>query len=579
MRQGLNRLWLILILAAFCVPLFVGLGSTDLDNDEAIYSYAVDSILKTGDWLSPRSSPNEDVTFLEKPPLKFWIVAAPISLGLLPHNEFGLRFWDALFGAVAFAYVFLIGRRLAGPVCGAMALLVLFAHEPLIFDHGLRSNNMDAALMLAYCGGVYHYLRWSAASGAARSWHIAAVAAWFFLGFMTKFVAALFLPVVLGVSALAVPAQRRQLIQDWWRWALAGVAVLACAFPWFYYQYTLHGLAVWRIMFGEHVYTRFTTFADPAHLQPWHFYITAAYSQLERSGSILWIALGLIELIVQAMRRRTPEWVIVALWLMLPVTLISLGSSKLYHYLYPYLPPLALAAGAGVAWIADAANRRLQIFERLQWRVPNRVRAVAWVVTGLAIAVALGTVINDGVRLYAGNFLLFRNTSLVRPLVIAGVGIAVAASLRAGVALVAVVLVQMVLPTPVGAYADNLRRLKVEDRRLAALGKCLREVDSRRTDAAAPAGIYAPVWDAFLHPYFYYLRGTGWLDRRVDDERLHAALRVVGQERPVALDEADYIEFQKRTGLLTGRQAEIKMRGVVIVLPGPYAECASSGGR
>ena len=36
--------------------------------------------------------------FLEKPPLKFWIVAAPIRAGLLPHDEFGLRFWDAVFG-------------------------------------------------------------------------------------------------------------------------------------------------------------------------------------------------------------------------------------------------------------------------------------------------------------------------------------------------------------------------------------------------------------------------------------------------------------------------------------------------
>ena len=32
-----------------------------------------------GDWLEPKSSPSETEVFLEKPPLKFWIVAAPIS--------------------------------------------------------------------------------------------------------------------------------------------------------------------------------------------------------------------------------------------------------------------------------------------------------------------------------------------------------------------------------------------------------------------------------------------------------------------------------------------------------------------
>ena len=44
-REGLSRLSPVLVLIAFCVPLFIGLGSTDLGNDEAIYSYAVESIL------------------------------------------------------------------------------------------------------------------------------------------------------------------------------------------------------------------------------------------------------------------------------------------------------------------------------------------------------------------------------------------------------------------------------------------------------------------------------------------------------------------------------------------------------
>ena len=95
-REGLTRpLWLAVIVAAFALPLFVGLGVRDLENDEAIYSYAVDSVLARGDWLNPVLSPFESTRFLEKPPLKFWIVGAPIALGLLPHNEVGFRVWDA----------------------------------------------------------------------------------------------------------------------------------------------------------------------------------------------------------------------------------------------------------------------------------------------------------------------------------------------------------------------------------------------------------------------------------------------------------------------------------------------------
>ena len=81
MYQGLrlSRLWLVAVIVAFCLPLFTGLGKPDLETDEAIYSFAVDRILEIGDWLEPKSSPSETDVFLEKPPLKFWLVANGIA--------------------------------------------------------------------------------------------------------------------------------------------------------------------------------------------------------------------------------------------------------------------------------------------------------------------------------------------------------------------------------------------------------------------------------------------------------------------------------------------------------------------
>src|SRR5262245_15148594 len=99
-----SRLWLALIVVCFCLPLYIGLGRQDLYGDEAGHSFSVDRILEAGEWLTPKGSPHEDEIFLEKPPLKFWVVAAPIRFGLLPHDEFGLRFWDAVFASLAFLY-------------------------------------------------------------------------------------------------------------------------------------------------------------------------------------------------------------------------------------------------------------------------------------------------------------------------------------------------------------------------------------------------------------------------------------------------------------------------------------------
>ena len=170
-RRAATALGVIVVSSVFGLQLFRGLALRDIGNDEAIYSYAVAGIVESGEWLTPSSSPqtvspgnpaNHVDPFLQKPPLKLWIVALPIALGLLPLDEFGLRFWDALFGAIAFVYVFLIGRRLVDSLCGAGAVFILFIHSPLMFGHGLRSSNvMEAALVLAFAGGIYHFLAWS----------------------------------------------------------------------------------------------------------------------------------------------------------------------------------------------------------------------------------------------------------------------------------------------------------------------------------------------------------------------------------------------------------------------------------
>jgi hypothetical protein len=70
---------------------------------------------------SPRSIPS-DWPFLEKPPLKFWMVAGLMKLGLIPHDDWGMRFPDAVLCTLAFLYIYRLGARLSGPVAGAVSV-------------------------------------------------------------------------------------------------------------------------------------------------------------------------------------------------------------------------------------------------------------------------------------------------------------------------------------------------------------------------------------------------------------------------------------------------------------------------
>jgi 4-amino-4-deoxy-L-arabinose transferase-like glycosyltransferase len=446
LREGLgatdapraDRRWLAAVLVFFCLPLFVNLGNPDLDNDEAIYSFAVDRMVSTGDWLVPRMIGTTDGAFLEKPPLKFWIVALPIRLGWLPSDEFGLRFWDALFGAASFVYVFLIGSWLLNPICGFVSVLLLFAHAPLLFSHGLRSNAMDSALVLAYCGGVYHYLRWTGPFVVRTSIdersnvrttngtvHVLAAALFFVLGFMTKFVAAAFLPVILGLTAVLVREHRRQLARDWRTWMLAAAVAAALIVPWFAFAWLRFGSALWQTILGVHVYQRFTATLDPGHLQPWHYYFGQMFDFWE-TGALVLIAGGFGLVAGWTSRRYAPSAAVFLFWL-LPIAAISAVTSKLYHYVFPFLPALALMGGyfaaivPAVGWasfdrgLERAYGRAEEAWPGAVGLVRRRpVRAVLALALAACAALAAGSLLFGRVELTVGNVEL-TSAGVLRP--------------------------------------------------------------------------------------------------------------------------------------------------------------------
>ena len=584
----MSRPWLALVLILFCLPLFVGLRSLDLETDEAIYSFAVDRILADGEWMQPKSSPSHTVVFLEKPPLKFWIVAAPIKAGLLPDDEFGLRFWDALFGAMSFLYVFAIGSRLAGPICGAVAVLLLFLHGPLLFEHGLRTNNMEAPLFLCYCGGVYHFLQW-AADTRRKTTHALATGVYFTLGFLTKFVAAAFLPLVLGLTVLAFRRLRMRILSERATWTAVGL-VLALTVPWFAYAQWKFGSLLWETMLAEHVYARFTTALNQMHVQPWHYYLDSMWRALEPSGLRWLVPAGLVTLIVLSIRRRSVDGVLVSLWATIPIALISLGSSKLYHYAYPFLPPLMLAAGYLVALIvmlAPVVVRKLldaidDAITRMAPRWPRAasqpaVRALSGIVMGAAAIAVLWTAAFGDMRVAIGRSLVFKNTGAMRPMIaLAAAGVLSRRSLQSAFMLVAMTLIWW---TPIHAYRDTIPALRAEKHPLRDASACVSRVEQAMPPESRP-GLFVDSDGSIWHPInFYFQRIQPWTEQRTPaPETLDRYLHDPASFRPSLVQDDRYHAY------LRGPEEARFNRGIsppmipmldyTLLLPGPYRVCS-----
>jgi 4-amino-4-deoxy-L-arabinose transferase-like glycosyltransferase len=556
-----RRVGLALIIVCCCVPLFVGLGRGDLWGDEAAHSFSVDRMLESGDWLAPKSSPQENDAFLEKPPLKFWIVAASIRLGVLPHDEFGMRFWDALFGSLAFLYVYLMGCRLAGPVCGVASVFTLFAFWPLLFDHGIRGNNMEASLLLCYCGGVYHFL---------RGGNPIAVALYFVLGFMTKFVAALFLPLVLGAAVLLVPAYRREFARHWRSWLAAGAVAVALIAPWFVYAQIRFGRQLWDVMLGLQVYTRLTSYLNPEQVQPWPFYWVNLYKSFSYAGAAWLIAAGALLLLVQTVRRRWPDAWVILLWGLMPLFVISFGASKLIHYAYPFVPPFALAGGYLASMIVMLAPAP---FARARW---PRVLMVA---VAVAAAVLAAETARSGESTFSlAGHVLFRSSGVFRPLVVALLAAVLASRGRSAPRLAAALVAVALAPLP--AYAQDLARLDAGTATLRTMRDCLRSVEKN----TAPVGLYVDVADDEMehHVYYYFRTVRPWT--RADPAvpvRMQAYTDSVARQRPMLVSAPRYQELLRAASLtdggIPGLPPAVTMDGVdvKILLPGPYAACGA----
>ncbi len=604
--------WLVLVAVMFCLPLFAGLGRTDLQNDEAIYSFAADDIVRHGGWLDPRSSPTPEILFVEKPPLKFWIVALPIRAGLLPANEFGLRFWDAVFGSAVFLYTFTIGRRLAGPLCGIVALFVLYSYEPLLFDHGLRSNNMEASLVLAYAGGAYHYLRWSeAASRGERIRHAAAVGAYFFLGFMTKFVAVLFLPLVLGATSLVFGSLRLQIRRDWRLWLAVAAADLALILPWFVYKYFTLSPGILSVMFGTHVVQRFTSSLDSAHLHSWTYYWAEIFRQTNGidifkgivggSWTFACAAAGAALILVRTVRQRRVDGALLAIWFVLPIALMSFFTSKLGHYLYPFLPPFAIAAGYLPAWIMRP-NRAASVApdSAAATVASRRVRAgrlALLAASAACVTLAVLTFIHGPLQLELGGMRILTNRTPLRP----GIGAVVLGMLGAGgiAALRPATVALLLLMGPLPKYWEFFPRAMAEEHPLRGLRDCMAQVrESERQQGRQAPGLLAVVPAQFEHQFYFYFRDVGWqAESEISDRDLTRMIDEPGQQRPVLVERFRYEQFLNHYAPQPSRPEDPEyMRRVdeapavkdwlthapprtrltdqaLMLLPGPYAVC------
>jgi hypothetical protein len=307
---------------------------------------------------------------------------------------------------------------------------------------------------------------------------------------------------------------------------VAKLIALALVTPWFAYASSKFGVEFWHVIFGNQVYERLTVGLDPSHVHSGSHYFARLYESLNYSGVFVLVAAGGLVLLVDTIRRRSTEGVVVLLWFALPFGAISLLASKLYYYADSFLPPVGLAGGCLMAFfwrqLRPVVCRFIEeMDQRVTTWVPGLKAARRQLVVRrflLGIATAAGvitvwTLAFGPVHISLANVRVLKSGGFLRPWLIAAVcGVLGGSAKQVGRFLGVPLLMLVILPVP--AYRETLARLVVQKHPMRTALTCVEGVRSEGAGGMAWHGLYIAGPDsAYDHGHIYYFRRLRPWDR------------------------------------------------------------------
>lgn len=140
------------LLTVCLLVFFLNLGACHLwDEDEPRNAGCTTEMMQRGDWIVPTFN---DQLRPQKPILIYWLMM--FSYQVIGSNEWGARFWSAVFGAGTVLLTYRIGKRMFCPSIGFWASLVLSTN--IMFTVASRAATPDALLIFFSTLTIYLFV-------------------------------------------------------------------------------------------------------------------------------------------------------------------------------------------------------------------------------------------------------------------------------------------------------------------------------------------------------------------------------------------------------------------------------------
>lgn len=323
-------LCLILIIGS-CYALF--LGSRPLAvPDEARYVEIPREMLVSSDFITPHLN---DIKYLEKPPLFYWLQAGAIKL--LGYNNWSWHSVTALLAVLGCLLTYIAGRSLYSRTTGWYASFIL-ASSLLYFTMG-HYITLDMAVSVFITGTLFTaIMAMQLPLGRTRQYLLLSMCFFAALALLTKGLIGVVLPGIVIFSWLLITSEWRQLKHFCW---LSGISLfMLFSLPW-HILIQLKNPEFFHYYFIEQQFLRYSTSIAQhyqpvwwflpivvAGIYPWLFFFGKALHQIIGNG---WKQL-----------KQDKITLYLLLWFILILGFYSFSNSKLIPYILPIWPAIAL---------------------------------------------------------------------------------------------------------------------------------------------------------------------------------------------------------------------------------------------
>ena len=345
--------WLVWIVAVYFVGFRLG-GYAVLDNNEGLYAEISREMLRSGDWTQWIIPHLNGLSYMEKPPLLYWLTA--ISFALFGEAEWVVRLVPALSCLGCVGLILWFSKKINRAQAGQFAAIVFVSG--LGVTAMARTLMFDMLLTVFLTGSVmFGYLYLDSKQKYFLYWSMAMLA----LALLAKgFVSVILFSAIMGsyilISSTSISDFFARL-RMWFHWRGLLIFLLISA-PWHIAAIITEPIFAWFYFINEHI-LRFLGKREPHdyYAGAWWYYIPRVFLFLFPWSLML---PGVLFAKSQAAWDKKLHLFLLMAWVM-PVLFFSTSSAKANYYLVTVMPLAAMQLALIVEDKLKAGSKRILI--------------------------------------------------------------------------------------------------------------------------------------------------------------------------------------------------------------------------